>query len=72
MSVTPDHRSRPAAGLDDLAEEHDLAQVERWMAIIREINEEQHFSSDLDVLERRLRETISANGSDAELSIRRG
>lgn len=64
---------------------HALVQVERWMAIIREFNQEQHFSvldrrlsemisangSDLDRLEGRLRETILKNGSDAEIYIRR-
>jgi len=41
------------------------------MAVIRELNHEQQFSSELDRLDRRLRETILTNGSDLDRLERR-
>ena len=40
MSVTVDLRSRPTSGRVDFADGHAVTQVEKWMAIIREISQE--------------------------------
>ena len=86
MSVIADLLLPPVSERSAFSGTHALAQVEKWMAIIRELNQEQRFElldrqldemilaneSDLDRLERRLRETALANASDAELFIRRG
>lgn len=71
MSETANQWSRPVSGRSACSGTHALAQVERWMAIIRELNQEQRFSSDLDLLDQRLRETISTNGSDLDRLERR-
>jgi len=46
MSATTDLQSRPASGRGDFADKHAITQVEKWMAIIREISQER-LSSDL-------------------------
>jgi len=46
MPVTVDLLSRPTSGRGDFADKHAVTQVEKWMAIIREINQER-LSSDL-------------------------
>ena len=46
MSVTVDLLSRPISGRGDFADKHAVTQVEKWMAIIREISQER-LSSDL-------------------------
>ena len=40
MSVTVDLLSRPTSGRGDFADKHAVTQVEKWMAIIREISQE--------------------------------
>ncbi len=40
MSSTVDLQSRPTSGPGNFADEHAVTQVEKWMAIIREINQE--------------------------------
>jgi len=46
MSLAVDLQSRPTSGPGNLADEHAVTQVEKWMAIIREISQER-LSSDL-------------------------
>ena len=52
MSVTADLRSRSASGRGEFVDRHALTQVEKWLAIIREINQERLsanlFEADLD------------------------
>jgi hypothetical protein len=38
MSETTDSQSKPVSSRGDAADKHALAQVEKWMAIIREIS----------------------------------
>ena len=45
-SVIDDLRWRPTLGRGDFTDKHAITQVEKWMAIIREITQEQ-LSSDL-------------------------
>jgi hypothetical protein len=40
-SVIDDLRSRPTSGRCDFTDKHAITQVEKWMAIIREITQEQ-------------------------------
>ena len=40
-SVIDDLRSRPTSGRGDFTDKHAITQVEKWMAIIREITQEQ-------------------------------
>jgi hypothetical protein len=57
MSVTADLRSRSASGRGEFADRHALTQVEKWLAIIREINQERLsanlFEADLDAWKQR-------------------
>jgi len=46
MSLAVDLQSRPTSGPGNFPDEHAVTQVEKWMAIIREISQER-LSSDL-------------------------
>ena len=46
MSVTVDMRSTATSGRSDFSDKHAVAEVENWMAIIREISQER-LNSDL-------------------------
>jgi len=47
MSLAVDLQSRPTSGPGNFPDEHAVTQVEKWMAIIREISQERLSSDSL-------------------------